>query len=181
MNSSMTAAAYTSNQPGEDRVFVQAFPEGGQVVPISVGQGTEAVWSRDGRELFYRNGDQLWVVDVETEPGFTVGSPRVLFEGRYDFERNDLGTPNYDVSRDGPPRWCSSLANRRRSRRSSGVRWVPERACGPGLLERCSHRTMSTSRSHATYTGTSTLTFKTRSSYSPTRRSWSATGRPRAC
>ena len=93
--------SYVSNQPGEDRVFVQPFPEGGRVFPVSTGTGTEAVWSRDGRELFYRSGDQLWVVDVETEPDFAAATPRVLFEGRYEFERNGFGTLNYDVSLDG--------------------------------------------------------------------------------
>ena len=93
--------AYTSNQPGENRVFVQAFPEGGRVFSISTSPGEEAVWSRDGRELFYRSGDEMWGVDVETEPGFAAGNPRVLFTRRYEFERNNLGNPNYDVSPDG--------------------------------------------------------------------------------
>jgi serine/threonine-protein kinase len=93
--------AYISDQPGEDRVFVQAFPEGGRRIPISTGPGTEAVWSRDGRELFYRNGDQMWVVDVETEPEFKVGDPGLLFEASYDQDSIGRGNPNYDVDLDG--------------------------------------------------------------------------------
>jgi len=58
--------AYVSDQPGEERVFVKAFPEGGAEHPVSTGTGTEPVWSRDGTELFYRNGNQMWVVEVET-------------------------------------------------------------------------------------------------------------------
>ena len=92
--------AYISNQPGEDQVFVQAFPGGGPVFPISTGPSTEAVWSSDGRELFYRNRNQMWVVDVETEPGFKTGSPRVLFEAPYDSGLIG-GNANYDVSLDG--------------------------------------------------------------------------------
>ena len=93
--------AYISNREGEDQVYVQAFPEGGRVIPISTGPGTEAVWSRDGRELFYRNGEQFWVVDVETEPEFTVASPRVLFEASYEPDLANNRAPNYDVSLDG--------------------------------------------------------------------------------
>ena len=55
--------AYVSDQAGEDRVYVQPFPEGGRVIPISTGGGTEAVWSRDGRELFYRDGNRLLVLN----------------------------------------------------------------------------------------------------------------------
>ena len=92
--------AYVSDQANEDRIYVRALREGGEVFPISTGPGVEAVWSRDGRELFYRNGDQLWVVDVETEPGFRAGSPSMLFEAPY-IHGNDGANPNYDVSLDG--------------------------------------------------------------------------------
>ena len=90
--------AYVSDQPGEDRVYVQAFPEGGSVYTVSAGPGTEAVWSRDGRELFYRNGNQMWAVEVETEPDFVAGRSELLFEAPYQL---GSGPPTYDVSLDG--------------------------------------------------------------------------------
>jgi serine/threonine-protein kinase len=94
--------AYISDQPGEDTVQVQAFPEGGRIYSVHTGPGTEAVWSRDGQELFYRNGDELWVVEVETEePEFRVGNPRLLFEKPYDTDLVGVGNPNYDVSLEG--------------------------------------------------------------------------------
>jgi hypothetical protein len=94
--------AYISDQPGEDRIFVQAFPEGGERHPVSTGPGTEAVWSRDGRELFYRNGNEMWVVEVETGgPEFRLGNQRLLFEQPYTHAFNAQGSPNYDVSLDG--------------------------------------------------------------------------------
>lgn len=37
----------------------QPFPEGGRITPVSTGPGTEAAWSRDGRELFYRIGNTV--------------------------------------------------------------------------------------------------------------------------
>ena len=93
--------AYVSNQAGEDRIQVTAFPDRDQVFPVSTGPGTEVVWSCDGRELFYRNGNQLWVVEVETEGGFTAERPTLLFEGPYMTDPYALGVPNYDVSLDG--------------------------------------------------------------------------------
>ena len=93
---------FVSDQGDEDRVSLTAFPAGGQVHPISTGPGSEAIWSRDGRELFYRNGSEMWVVDVETEPGFRAGTPSLLFEAPYLPDRNPgVGNPNYDVSLDG--------------------------------------------------------------------------------
>ena len=67
--------AYVSDQAGDDRVYVQPFPGGGQVVPVSAGPGTEPVWARDGRRLFYRNGSEMFEVEVTTGPSFTASTP----------------------------------------------------------------------------------------------------------
>ena len=93
--------AYVSNQSGNDRVYVQPFPDGGQVIPISTGAGTEPVWSRDGRELYFRDGDRLMVVEVEAGTALTAGRPEVLFEESYDVDPLGLGLPNYDAAPDG--------------------------------------------------------------------------------
>ena len=93
--------AYISDQSGENRIYAQPFPEGGTIIPISTGPGTEPVWSRDGRELFYRNGNQMLAVTVQPRPKFSVGRPNLLFEGPYLLDSLNLGIPNYDVSLDG--------------------------------------------------------------------------------
>ena len=68
---------------------------------VSTGLGTEAVWSRDGTELFYRTGTQLWAVPVETEGTFTRGRPELLFDRPYlEHPNAGAGIPNYDVSTD---------------------------------------------------------------------------------
>jgi len=69
-------------------------------LPISTGRGSEPAWSRDGSELFYRDGDKMLAVEIATEPTFTAGRPRVLFEGSYAGSPG-AGLANYDVSRDG--------------------------------------------------------------------------------
>ena len=92
--------AFVSNQTGGERVYMQPF-SGGRVVSVSTGPGTEPVWARDGRELFYRDGDRMMVVDVTPGPDATVSTPRVLFEGAYAPDPYRIGVPNYDVAADG--------------------------------------------------------------------------------
>ena len=41
------------------------------------------LWARNGKQLFYRSiypGDQVWVVDVRTDGGFSASKPRLLFK-----------------------------------------------------------------------------------------------------
>jgi hypothetical protein len=65
---------------------------------VSTDGGVDPIWSRDGRELFYRSSDALITVAVTTTAGFSAGRPRRLFEMRFD--SGDDG-PEYDVSGDG--------------------------------------------------------------------------------
>jgi serine/threonine protein kinase/Tol biopolymer transport system component len=91
--------AYVSDESGRYEIYVQPYPGPGGKRQISTEGGTEPVWNRNGRELFYRNGNKMMAVDIATQPSFVAGKPRVLFEGPY------LPTPatiqNYDVSPDG--------------------------------------------------------------------------------
>ena len=56
------------------------------------------MWARNGQELFYRNGEAVIAVPIETDPNFRQGNPEVMFEGDYYLA---AGGPNYDVSPDG--------------------------------------------------------------------------------
>jgi serine/threonine-protein kinase len=91
--------AYVSDESGRSEVYVQPFPGPGGKWMISTGGGTEPVWARAGRELFYRSGDKLMAVTIVTQPAFVAGLPRVLFEGT--FEPTGTGTSGFDVSPDG--------------------------------------------------------------------------------
>ena len=90
---------YYANDSGRFEVYVQPFPGPGSRRQISTDGGWEPVWSQSGSELFYRNGDQMMAVAVKTQPDFTAGTPRLLFEGQY--ERAFVFRPNYDVTPDG--------------------------------------------------------------------------------
>jgi hypothetical protein len=95
--------AYFSNATGRNELSVARFPGGSLRWQVSRNGGREAVWSRDGRELFYRNGDELLVVGVKPvkdgEP-FAWEPPRVLFKGPY-LQFGGAGYVHYDVSADG--------------------------------------------------------------------------------
>jgi Tol biopolymer transport system component len=91
--------AYVSDESGRNEIYVQPYPGPGGKWQISTDGGTEPVWNPNGRELFYRSGDRMMALDIATQPGFTAGKPRMLFEGRY--ESVPIPIANYDVSPDG--------------------------------------------------------------------------------
>jgi hypothetical protein len=73
--------AYMSDETGRNEIYVVPFPNAGDAKwAVSTGGGTEPLWSRSGRELFYRNtqGDMI-SVRVETDPTFSAGPTSVLF------------------------------------------------------------------------------------------------------
>jgi Tol biopolymer transport system component len=91
--------AYVSNESGRNEIYVQAYPGPGGKWQISTDGGTEPVWNRNGRELFYRSGNKMMAVDITAQPSFSAGKPHLLFEGPY--LPTPATFPNYDVSPDG--------------------------------------------------------------------------------
>jgi eukaryotic-like serine/threonine-protein kinase len=91
--------AYISNETGRHEIYMQSYPGPGGKWQISTEGGTEPVWNPNGRELFYRSGDKMMAVDIATQPGFSAGKPRMLFQGQYVVA--PFPASNYDVSRDG--------------------------------------------------------------------------------
>lgn len=91
--------AYTSDESGSAEVYVRPFPDvdAGGRWQVSAGGGTQPLWSRNGSELFYRNGEALMAVSVQTDPSFTIGNPQALFEGRQ-YLGEGQGGRSYDVS-----------------------------------------------------------------------------------
>ena len=91
--------SYHSNESGQYEIYVRPFPKAEEgKLQISTEGGTEPVWAGNG-ELFYRNGEQMMAVDITTEPSLSAGTPRLLFERRYDVGPDRL--TNYDVTSDG--------------------------------------------------------------------------------
>ena len=92
--------AYTSNESGEQEVYLQPFPGPGVKVPISVGGGRAPVWSPKGDELFYQGVGEprVYSVSIDTQRA-EFGEPLTLFEKP--FFSVESGDPHYDVSPDG--------------------------------------------------------------------------------
>ena len=92
--------AYTSDAPGRSEVYVTPFPNGGAKFQLSANGGRSPVWSRDGRELFYRDiKGMLIATAISTGAANPIGASRPLFDAsRYYFDYN---ARSFDVSGDG--------------------------------------------------------------------------------
>jgi len=92
--------AYQSDDSGKAEIYVADFLGGGNRVQASTDGGSEPVWSRNGKELFYRSGKKFMAVPVKAGASLVFNPAHVLFES--DFVTNPGGgTPAYDVSPDG--------------------------------------------------------------------------------
>jgi Tol biopolymer transport system component len=93
--------AYYSGESGRSEVYVRPFPnvDDGKW-RVSRDGGGDPLWGPDGRELFYLSidGAQLIAVPVITQPTFSAGAPKILFERQY---IRQSGVLSYDVAPDG--------------------------------------------------------------------------------
>jgi serine/threonine-protein kinase len=90
--------AYMSDESGQQEIYVRPFPQAGARIQVSTTGGTEPVWSRDGRTLFYRSAQRIMAASVRTSPTFSMGARSVALQG--DFVPN-ASHQNYDVAPDG--------------------------------------------------------------------------------
>jgi hypothetical protein len=83
-------------------VYVRPFPDvSSRRWQISVGGGSAPLWSRDGREIFYRSDTSLMAVAIRTQPDFAVlGTPAPLFS-LSDYVLAGVRGIRYDVAPDG--------------------------------------------------------------------------------
>ncbi len=91
--------AYVSDQEGPDEVYLRKFPEGTPVYKVSRQGGDGPRWRRDGKELFFLEGQVLIAVDVTLGGKVSFGQPRALFS-----DPTFLDDPlfrRYDVAPDG--------------------------------------------------------------------------------
>jgi Tol biopolymer transport system component len=95
--------AYASDESGRYEVYLRAWPGMGDKLQVSQNGGGEPMWSREGRELFYRSGGgpepRMVAAAVEAGPMPRIRWRQELFSvASYEF-----ATPhqNYDVFPDG--------------------------------------------------------------------------------
>jgi serine/threonine-protein kinase len=99
--------AYSSNESSQPEVYLTEYPGPGKKITISTNGGTDPLWRHDGRQLYYRLGDLMMVVDISYGRSLEVSKPRVLWRGNYLAGAGSscgMAGPtssNYDVTPDG--------------------------------------------------------------------------------
>jgi Tol biopolymer transport system component len=98
---------YCSLESGRPEIYVQPWPGPGAKIQVSSEGGTDPVWRRDGKEIFYRNGEKMMTVPVGTAGEFRAGRPQLLWAADYMHGLSSscgfkgATTTSYDVSPDG--------------------------------------------------------------------------------
>jgi|RhiMethySRZTD1v2_1073278.scaffolds.fasta_scaffold03644_10 eukaryotic-like serine/threonine-protein kinase len=85
-------------------VYIERFPDSGERHLVSTESGGwNAVWSHDGRELFYRRflDRAMMAVPIQTTPTLAIGTPAVLFESRPAADERMINSRAWDVAPDG--------------------------------------------------------------------------------
>jgi eukaryotic-like serine/threonine-protein kinase len=92
--------AYASDESGAFEVYVRSFPRPGFKRQVSGEGGSQPVWRRDGKELFYlAANDRLMAVATRLGETFAADAPRPLFGRRLAASSSD--SPLYDATPDG--------------------------------------------------------------------------------
>ena len=97
---------------------------GGPLVQVSNAGGNQPIWSRNGREIFYRSPQQVMAVEVGGDPS-RPGAPRVLFPDPY-ARLGGLGLQrhaNYDVHPDGRFVFIEGVEDNERTAINVVVNW----------------------------------------------------------
>jgi Tol biopolymer transport system component len=96
--------AYFSDARGQFDLYVQPFVAGTSSRRVGASDARarprEAVWAKDSRELFFRQGAEMLSVRIPADTTGPLGRPTVLFERDY-FATGGPSIVNYDVSADG--------------------------------------------------------------------------------
>ena len=95
--------AYESLETGQPQIYVQSFPDVNLAkFPISTSGGTQPLWSRDGRELFYvRPAGGLMRVAIDRSLGWKPDASTQLFDGPYAWAIVSNTGRLYDIAPDG--------------------------------------------------------------------------------
>jgi WD40 repeat protein len=90
--------AFSSNRTGREEIYLMDFPGNTVLLRISTNGGVCPRWRRDGKELFYTEGNQMMAVDMTVGDKPHAGTPKLLFQVNL---RGNTKNPIYDVAADG--------------------------------------------------------------------------------
>ena len=99
--------AYESNQSGRSEVYLTRFPHPGAKYQVSKDGGSQVVWSKDGKTLFYLDElRKMTAVSVEVaNDSVRIGSPKSIFATGI---RHSIPVEAFDVTPlldENPDRW----------------------------------------------------------------------------
>jgi eukaryotic-like serine/threonine-protein kinase len=90
---------YQSNETGRFEIYVRPFPGSGARMQVSDNGGSEPIWGRSGRSLYYRGpAGEVIEVGVTTDQQFSIRTRKTVLTGDY---LVDSSHANWDVSPDG--------------------------------------------------------------------------------
>jgi Tol biopolymer transport system component len=92
--------AFVSDESGRPEVYVQPYPALTTRALVSTAGGVEPVWSRDGRQLFFRTTDNVMVAAFTSTAPLEFGQPRVFAADRFARTQGSTHT-HYDAGPDG--------------------------------------------------------------------------------
>ena len=90
--------AYVSDESGRSEIYVRRLDGTGSRWLVTTNGGMEPLWRRDGGELYFRRGPDVFAVSVQGDAPPRFGNAVKLFSGSY--VANTRST-NFDVSPDG--------------------------------------------------------------------------------
>jgi len=92
--------AFQSTESGAEETYVRPWPAMDARFQISSGGGTEPLWSRDGRAIYFRQRDAVVEVPITAREGtIERAPPRTLFTGIFHVDRS--GDQSWDLAPDG--------------------------------------------------------------------------------
>jgi Tol biopolymer transport system component len=90
---------YQSDRSGRPEIYVSPVRGAFRRWQASTDGGMQPVWNANGKEIVYRNQDQMMAVEVQTEPTIAFGKPTMLF--RRTFPNPNALVRDFDLSPDG--------------------------------------------------------------------------------
>ncbi len=85
---------YVSDITGQDEVYIKPLQKKGGSIRISRSGGTEPMWSQNGRQLFFRNDDEMYSAMISTED-LELKSVNLLWKAKY--RSNLYGIGDYEI------------------------------------------------------------------------------------